>query len=93
MIRAAAPAGFRLSSPSTWRVDLRGGGVIRIELALVQGEPGAERSLAAPVALPAPVESAQSESLLPQIGGLLLMAAAGFVLVSGMALALILRLR
>jgi len=91
LIEGAAPPGFGLTSASRLRLDLRSGGLVKVEfgaksglrtatLALLEAETGAAEGL-----------SEKPRSLLRELSGLFALGLAAIVFVSGMALALILR--
>lgn len=86
------PPGYGLTTPAKWQVQLRAGGDIRLEIGARQGK----QTLSAPdVSVPqaTAVPADDQPNVLYSLSGLLLLALAGLVMVSGFGLALFVRTR
>lgn len=91
LIESTAPPGFGLTSASRLRLDLRSGGVVKVEFG---AKSGLETATLAPLEVErgdAEAASAKPPSLLRELSGLFALGLAAIVFVSGMALALFLR--
>lgn len=86
------PPGYGLTTPANWRIQLRAGSDIRLEIGARQGR---QTPSAPDVSVPeATVLPADDEpNVLYSLSGLLLLALAGLVLVSGFGLAFFVRTR
>ncbi|MCY3831907.1 MAG: LysM peptidoglycan-binding domain-containing protein [Chloroflexi bacterium] len=90
-LEAIAPPGFGLTSAASLRVDLRAGGLARVDF-------GAKLGLEAPALAPPdeapapePSEARAGRSPLRELGGLFVLGLAGVVLFSGLAVSLVVR--
>lgn len=90
-VEAIAPPGFGLTSAASLRVDLRSGGLARVDFSAKLGldAPALAPSDEAPP-LP-PTEARAGRSLLRELGGLFVLGLAGVVLFSGLAVSLVVR--
>ncbi len=93
LVTATATEGYVFTGPSRLRVDLRDGLPIRLYFGTAAESDIEEPPAFSPSPAGADVTPAESTSLLRELSGLFVLALAGFVLVTGLAAALIVRLR
>ena len=92
-IEGVAPAGYGLTTSANLHLDLHDGSVVQVEFGAKQG---LESSVYPAPDSPATDETQSGDSetaLLRELSGLFVLALAGFVLVSGMIVAIVLRIR
>ncbi len=92
-ITMTAPVDHSLTGSTTLRLDLRNGMPLELNIGVLPGDFQPAPDLAAPPSEPAQADTDNSQGLLPQISGLLVVGLAAIVLISGFGLALVLRLR
>ena len=93
LVTATATEGYEFTGPSRLRVDLRDGLPVRLYFGTAAESDIEEPPAFSPPPASADVTPAEPASLLRELSGLFVLALAGFVLVTGLAAALIVRLR
>ncbi len=92
-IEGVAPAGYGLTNSASLRLDLRDGGIVRVEFGAKRGLVTSVHSAPDPPAKDETQPGDGEAAILRELSGLFVLALAGVVLFSGMIVSLFLRIR